>query len=227
MKSQPIKSKVGQRFDRLVVLSLHGRFAKHGSWKETYWLCQCDCGKKKVIAGSNLKRSSKTKSCGCLHVENNVRLSTKHGYANRGATTPEYYIWVKMIRRCHNKKDPAYKYYGARGISVCGEWRKSFSNFIKDMGRRPAHLKSIERRNNNGNYEPDNCKWATPKEQGNNSRRNIILKYKGESKTISQWADYCKINYATFYDRLERGWSVPKAIETPVRHIRWLVRARK
>lgn len=150
----------GQRFGRLVVLRRLGS-AKYG---ESTWLCRCDCSKNKVILGHSL-RQGLTKSCGCLQRERASQTKKKHG----ASTTETYYIWAGMRTRCKNPKATPYKNYGGRGISVCERWN-SFDNFLADMGERPPGL-SIDRIDNDGNYEPDNCRWATQSEQTGNQRK--------------------------------------------------------
>lgn len=128
-----------------------------------FWWCICECNVLKSVAACELK-AGKTKSCGCMDAERKKVGSLKHGY-NR---TPTYVCWSNMIARCGNKNRPDYKNYGGRGISVCKRWR-DFSNFLQDMGEKPPNL-SIERNDNNGNYELSNCRWATSSEQRRNQR---------------------------------------------------------
>lgn len=149
----------GRRFGRFVVLGRHSQ-DRWGYWR---WLCRCDCGREKDVAGAELKKGS-TKSCGCLRKEAPFPTwLVKHGESY----SREYACWRSMWDRCTNPKINGYQYYGARGISVCDRW-KVFENFLADMGRRPSPRHSIDRKDNNGDYEPSNCRWATASEQQRN-----------------------------------------------------------
>lgn len=145
----------GQRFGRLIVLSLYRRGS---SGVHSRWLCLCDCGQTRVASGSSLKRG-RTTSCGCGRIT--------HGSWG----SPTYRSWHMMLQRCTNPRNTHYAYYGGRGITVCERWLK-FENFLADMGERPLGT-SIDRIDVDGNYEPGNCRWATPKQQMNNRRRSV------------------------------------------------------
>jgi hypothetical protein len=155
----------GKTFGRLTVLDRLEN-DRHGS---AVWNCRCTCGTVKACLGYRL-RSGKVLSCGCYQRE--VASQAIHGHTRVGLTTSEYNSWAMMKNRCYNKKAPNYKHYGGRGIAVCKRWRDSFVAFIQDMGLKPGIGYSIERINNDGNYTPKNCKWATQKEQIDNRRNS-------------------------------------------------------
>jgi hypothetical protein len=155
----------GQRFGRLTVLRRHVKVRR--GW---YWLCRCDCGAEKAILRANLTGGSRTTSCGCLVKDILQKRNHKHGLARRGSVSSEYHIWQGMLQRCFDEGNPAYSEYGGRGITVCERWVKSVECFIEDMGPRPGKEYSLDRKDNDGNYEPGNCKWSTRVEQANNRR---------------------------------------------------------
>ena len=183
----------GQKFSLLTVLTYDGKSIDG----RTQWYCKCECGNTVSVQSKRLL-SGHTKSCGCLRKEKFRLMITKHNLVK----TPIYHIWQQMKKRCSNPNNPAYKNYGGRGIKVCNRWLE-FENFYKDIGERPEGL-TIERIDNNGNYKPGNCKWATRKEQCRNRRTNRMVSYMGKEKCLADWADILGINNRTLTSRLNR-----------------------
>src|SRR5215208_719069 len=162
-----LKSLLGIRFSKLVVVGYAGP-AGHGH----AWLCQCDCGNRTTVRGCNLAKQKPTKSCGCHRREEIGDRTRKHGEGNVFRTvTTEYRTWQSLKGRCLNPNNHSYLDYGGRGISVCDRWLSSYENFLADMGRKPGAGYSIDRIDNNGNYEPSNCRWASNSTQVRNSRK--------------------------------------------------------
>lgn len=177
---------------------------------KTHWRMRCDCGREVVTWKHDVLRS-KTKGCGCLR-RNNSKGITNSRYIDGRTSLPEYAIWFDMLRRCgYKKKTKALKNYAGRGISVCLRWQ-SFENFYADMGDRPSPFHTIERRDNNGNYEPTNCIWATRLEQNNNRSNNRLISYEGELMTLAMWSRKLGVPYNILESRLNRyGWSTKRA----------------
>jgi hypothetical protein len=176
----------GQRFGRLVVVRL-----ERCGGKKTWWQCKCDCGEI-CSARSNILRSGRKRSCECLHREmaaERGRAKRIHGESpHRGNPySSEYGSWVRLKQRCLNPRNRKWKDYGGRGIKVCDRWRNSFEAFLADMGRRPPGL-TIDRINNDGDYEPSNCRWATPKEQARNRRNAALILVDGCNMTLTEAA---------------------------------------
>lgn len=199
----------GQRFGRLTVLERAGR-DKRG---QTLWLCKCDCGNESIIRSSNLKRGIST-SCGCFRNEKTSQRRKIHGQKHSRL----YTIWGNMKKRCSSPNDPAFKYYGGREITVCVEWEKSFVAF-RDwaLSNGYADNLTIDRIDVNGNYCPENCRWADVQTQMNNTRRNHTITFNGETHTLSEWSRLSGINYMSLKTRLRRGWTIERALTTPTK----------
>jgi hypothetical protein len=156
--------------------------------------------------------AEKIQSCGCLHSETIKCVNLHHGLTN----TPEFHIWVDMRKRCTNPKSTSYANYGGRGITVCDRWQ-TFEQFLADMGQRPTPLHMIERLNNNGNYEPDNCKWATRDEQAYNKRNNITFEYQGRIWTTKDVSLVTGLKLAAVRKRVRLGWTPERILTEPKR----------
>jgi hypothetical protein len=197
----------GMKFGRLTVLH------REPGRKPVHWICKCQCGTQRSFNSFNLK-TGHTTSCGCYQRENPTRKT--HGLTR----TQEYKIWARMKGRCNNPDDGDYPEWGGRGIIVCERWNSSFENFLADMGERPTPKHSIDRYpDNDGNYEPTNCRWATSKEQANNRRNCRVVSYRGQSVSLKQAVTMAGTNYAAVQARLKNGWDTIAAIDTPVRKL--------
>lgn len=200
----------GRKFDRLTVVEFSGKTKQ----RKIQWKCLCECGNETIVTADRL-RSGGTKSCGCLRKEKFHH--TTHGKRN----TRIYRIWRNMLNRCGCKSHTEYHRYGERGITVCDEWKDFviFYNWAMSHGYRDDL--SIDRIDVNGNYCPENCHWATTKEQTRNTRRNRILEYKGKSQCVADWEAETGIHRSLIRQRIDiLGWSVEKALSTPVRKVK-------
>lgn len=196
----------GQRVGMLVVI----RQAESKNGK-TFWLCRCDCGATTTVARSHLSAKTRpTQSCGCLQFSGRYRHGLRH--------TRLYNTWSGMIQRCTNPKAVNYRNYGGRGVTVCPEWRVSFEAFHEwALANGYADDLTIERIDPDGNYEPTNCRWATRKEQNNNTRRNHCVEYNGVTRTIAEWSDVTGLSRDLIEQRLKRGWSAEKTLTTKLK----------
>ncbi len=169
------------------------------------WECRCDCGNITTVYGNDLRRG-KTTSCGCFKIENQTKHNSHHHEL--------YQTWYHMIERCTKPLSMNYENYGARGISVCSEWL-IFSTFLYDMGSRPNGY-TLDRIDNNGDYNKDNCRWANSETQCNNRRSSRYITYNNKTQTISQWNNQLFGNNYIINNRLQQGWSEERALTTPV-----------
>lgn len=194
----------GKRFSYLVVVEYAGT-DKRG---QATWLCRCDCGNTKAVRASKLKEGDVT-SCGCMHH------AGKHGLTY----TRLYNIWQTMKARCMVKSSQKYYAYGGRGIKVCEEWQHDFKAFYDwAMANGYSDSLSIDRIDNNGDYCPENCRWATAKEQAYNRRNTIWIEFNGEKHTISEWCEIAGITKSALTHRIYRGWSIERALSTPMQN---------
>lgn len=174
------------------------------------WKCLCDCGNLIETQASQLRRGQ-TKSCGCLQVERTIKANTAHG--KKG--TRIYRIWSGMLNRCRNPNSKDYAHYGNRGIHVCRQWYR-FEPFYADMGEPPTKSHSIERLDNSKGYEPGNCVWATNTQQARNRISNVLVTWNGKTQCLSAWEHELKLSSGRLSRRLRSGWSLERAITTPV-----------
>lgn len=195
---------VGLRFGRLLVVE-YSTSDKNGNTK---FFCKCDCGECKVIYGQSLKAGA-TLSCGCLNKEIVSSMPQNHHMSH----TSYYKAWAGMIQRCTNPQNHKWQRYGGRGISVCKEWR-DFENFQRDMGERPPGM-TLDRTNNNGDYTPSNCRWATATQQQNNMSTNVRVSIDGEPMTIPQASRAFGISRETIRSRIRSGWDAQLAVQHP------------
>lgn len=206
------KEIIGKKYHRLTAIEFVGL-----KKSRPYFKFKCDCGKIIIRDIYDLTHRT-TKSCGCLKHENDVRRLFKHGHGRimNGA----YRIWMGMNNRCNCKTNKHYKNYGGRGIEVCEKWsgHNGFSNFLSDMGERPSKNHTIERIDNNGNYETFNCKWALQCEQTRNRRTSVIIEINGESKCLIDWAKFYKIDKSTVANRRRKGWPWIRCFTSPLQH---------
>jgi hypothetical protein len=191
----------GRYYGRLYVLRRSGS-SRRGDAK---WLCLCECGAIAVTSGTKL-RLGRTNSCGCQRRDTASRLFLRHGLS----ASRTYKSWHSAMTRCTCRRNPAWKNYGGRGISVCERW-SSFENFLSDMGLRPEGT-SLDRIDVNGNYEPGNCRWATRNTQANNTRANRHIEHEGRRQTMSMWAREIGIPVSTLHLRLNGGWPIDRAL---------------
>jgi hypothetical protein len=197
----------GNRYGRLTAMTF-----SHTHQSNAYWVFLCDCGVKITVSANSVKRGN-TQSCGCHRKEVSAKINLTHGQARDGQQSRLYQIWAQMKRRCDLPTHEAYPDYGGRGIRVCREWSNSFEAF-EDWAINSGYSDdlTIDRRNNDGNYEPGNCRWLDRKGQANNRRSSRIVSYLDMDMTLAELSNCSGIGESTLADRLDRGMSVDRAV---------------
>lgn len=210
------KVHAGEKYGRLLVLSVD--YDLYYEYKPTTARCVCDCGVERIVRIAGL-RSGASQSCGCLARENASCTFRRHGESQhgtrRGRATKEYRTWGGIKQRCLNKNTAMYSYYGGRGITMHESWKYDYEQFVADVGRCPPDKRTLDRIDNNGNYEPGNVRWSTHIDQANNTRHNVWLTAFGKTMTLVQWARYANLPYHTLRNRHNGGWTDEQAIASP------------
>lgn len=199
----------GKRVGIVNVIEYLGFLGTGPGRRKHRWKCICDCGREMIVDQPRLLGTEKiVESCGC------VRIEGRRKHRMRG--TPEYQAWSDIKRRCCNKDHEAYPRYGGRGITMFPQWVSDFSAFFAHVGPRPSREHSLDRIDNNGNYEPGNVRWATKTTQNRNKRTNRLLTYQGKTQTVAEWAEEIGISRASLKNRLHLGWSAERALSEPI-----------
>ena len=207
-----MKDLIGKEFGRLVVLE------QHPEKKKGYiqWICKCQCGNI-IVVRSDLLKSGGVRSCGCLAREIHSAYCRGLGLArttHKKSNTRLYKIYSNMKDRCYNKNNHAYKDYGLRGITICKEWLKDFNTFYEwAINNGYKDNLTIDRKDNNSGYSPDNCRWITRTKQCLNTRNNKFITYNNKTQTLKEWTDELGLSYSKIWKRLHRGWSFERAIK--------------
>lgn len=206
----------GERFGRLVVIKeVEPRQCKKG--KVRRFLCQCDCGNTTTVAINHLV-SGETKSCGCYKKEPSLMAAKSQKYPKHMTSSRLYTIWNGIKSRCYVKASSSYKRYGAKGITMCDEWKNDFVSFYNwSIENGYADNLTIDRINGEGNYEPSNCRWASYTKQANNTKANVFLTLNGRTHTFAEWGRIVGIKSTTLQQRKYAGWSDERTITIPVR----------
>lgn len=203
----------GHKFGRWTVLRLHHIKINKNNKRTRYWLCECECGNKKVVNATHLKNGTSL-SCGCYAKEMSKKRQITHGLSK----TRIYKIWISIKKRCYNEKTIRFENYGGRGIKVCQEWLDDFINFYNwAVNNGYQENLSIDRIDVNGNYEPSNCKWSNAKCQARNRRNNHFITYNGETHCIAEWSDITGIKRDVIDNRIRKKWDIERILTTPVK----------
>lgn len=213
-KVRPIEA--GTRFGMLRVVGPAAPLTRANGRKASTSLCHCDCGSERAYRNNGL-RQGYWKSCGCKQKEHAAEGRVTHGHARGGRRTRELSTYKSMVNRCTDPRCAAFPDYGARGISVCDRWLNSFEAFIADMGLKPSPSHSIERRNVDGNYAPDNCHWAEAIEQANNKRNTFWVTFRGRRMSLAEFGRETGIRSHTLRLRLLSGMTADEAAKAKVR----------
>jgi hypothetical protein len=206
-KDKRFQDLTGRTFGKYAVIGFEGR-DKTGN---RLWFCRCFCGNERIVRGASLTRGG-SRSCGCWNSELISKAKTIHGKTD----SSEYAIWTGIKARCYNIKNPSFMRYGGRGIKMCERWKNSFIDFLSDVGSKPERM-SLDRKNNDGNYTPGNCRWATRREQSNNTRNNRFIEFRGTRKTIADWSRRLHVPDWIIPARIASGWSIKRALTQPVK----------
>lgn len=201
----------GDRFYRLTVIDVAAPTVRTNGALRKCWQCRCECGGEIIVDQSRL-RTGNTRSCGCLYRDSRQSCRVTHGQSGNAT----YRSWTAMKWRCLNPNNPYYSYYGGRGITVCERWRESFEDFLQDMRERPPGH-SLDRIDNDGNYEPGNCRWVLPAMQTENRRVTIWVEWRGERIRLTEAIRRSGISKDAVRSRLKLGWSLDDALSVPVK----------
>lgn len=202
----------GMKFGKLTAISR----AENTPQGRAQWMCQCECGGKKVAQATYLNKGA-TRSCGCMGIEQRKAAAQSQCHAHsRAKMYRERKTWENMIARCYDPTRHDFKWYGGRGIAVCERWRNSFDDFVADMGLRPDGM-TLDRRLASADYSADNCRWVTMTTQANNRRNNHRITINGITLTIAEWSRKMGIGERVIATRIARGWDEIRAVETPVK----------
>lgn len=204
----------GKTIGRLTVISRYLGERPDNS-TSAFWNCKCLCGNHTIVSGTQL-RTERTKSCGCLVIEGAKKRFLKHGHKRgkrNGGYTATYTAYSHMMYRCYNSNDKYFYNYGGRGISVCERWKNNFNNFLTDMGEKPENTE-LDRIDNNGNYEPGNCRWTTKTQNLRNTRANAYIEYNGRNLCVAEWSDITGLSQSTINRRKALGWSNEEILDT-------------
>lgn len=197
----------GKRFGRWTVI----KRGPDTDYQHPRFYCVCDCGTEKLVKAQTI-RSGESTSCGCYNKEQKTLMCIARNTTHGESKTNTYDRWVNMISRCHNQKCSTYAKYGAKGTIVCDRWRRSFEDFLADMGHPPTHKHTLDRINTRGNYEPSNCRWVLMKVQQNNRTNNNRILCHGKNMTLQEWSELTGIPRKTITNRLKRGMSPEDAL---------------